>query len=274
MNPCGKIWDPKICPGFEFLLVPGGVDFSSGERSEKRKKALFLWDPRAENPIDASLIPCTTSLFSCLRSPGGKRAPSSKLQPSEVALLRCWCAAGYASCLISYGRASRGLVFPGRDDPPAFQRSCRAGFSGVESLSGLIDGDPPESMRLGKRDGPPFGKRGGHQCGKQDEDCVCDTHAAGEQRWYPPSSSLRHQQCQWTVPGPNMEHLDSQSHHIRMIYGHSRQTGNLTCFHRERSPTPASIPEQHQSYSVRASTLAAIRNTTDPAVWEPLVLKL
>ena len=39
-------------------------------------------------------------------------------------------------------------------DSSAFPNSCCAGFSGGESLSDLIDGDPPESMRLGKQDSP------------------------------------------------------------------------------------------------------------------------
>lgn len=61
------------------LLLRGDLDFSAGERSEGRKKALFRRDPRAENLIDASLIPCTSSIFSCLCSLWGKQAPSSKL---------------------------------------------------------------------------------------------------------------------------------------------------------------------------------------------------
>lgn len=39
-------------------------------------------------------------------------------------------------------------------DPSASPNSCCAEFSGVESLSDLIDGDPPESMRLGKQGSP------------------------------------------------------------------------------------------------------------------------
>lgn len=35
------------------------------------KKAPFHWALRAADPIDASLIACTSSLFSCLSSPGG-----------------------------------------------------------------------------------------------------------------------------------------------------------------------------------------------------------
>lgn len=37
---------------------------------------------------------------------------------------------------------------------PVFPDSCSSGFTGVESLSDLIDGDPAESMRLGKQDNP------------------------------------------------------------------------------------------------------------------------
>lgn len=38
------------------------------------------------------------------------------------------------------------------------------GFTGVESLSDLIDGDPPEAMRLEKQDSPSLcGEPGGHQ---------------------------------------------------------------------------------------------------------------
>ena len=48
-----------------------GLDSSIGERSEKMQ-ALFRRAARAADPIDAPLIVCTSSLFSCLSSPGGE----------------------------------------------------------------------------------------------------------------------------------------------------------------------------------------------------------
>lgn len=66
MNPHIKIWKPVHYFGSQGSC---GLDCSSGEQLEK-KRALFRWDPRAADPIDASLIPCTSSLFSCLSSPG------------------------------------------------------------------------------------------------------------------------------------------------------------------------------------------------------------
>ena len=56
------------------------------------------------------------------------------------------------------------VSFLGFGDPPASLDSCSTGFRAVESLSDLIDGDPPESMRLGKRDSPlSLESQGGHQ---------------------------------------------------------------------------------------------------------------
>lgn len=61
---------------------------------------------------------------------------------------------------------------------PAFLISCYTGLSGVESLSDLIDGDPPESMRPGKQDSPSLWQaRRPSVGGRRDEGCVCDVHA-------------------------------------------------------------------------------------------------
>ena len=88
------------------------------------------------------------------------------LQPSDLGEMESrprsclWLVCAYSQWCVSLHPckgARRGLDSQvGGGGPPAFPRSCRAGFSGVESLSDLIDGDPPESMRPGKQDGPSF----------------------------------------------------------------------------------------------------------------------
>ncbi len=68
MNPYVKLWIPLR---FFWPRESCGLDFSVGKWSEK-ERALFRWARRAADPIDASLIACASSLFSCLSSPGGE----------------------------------------------------------------------------------------------------------------------------------------------------------------------------------------------------------
>lgn len=54
----------------------------------------------------------------------------------------------------------------------ALPRSC-AEFTGVESLSAIIDGDPPESMRLGNQGSPSVWRTGRPSVvGRKEEGCV------------------------------------------------------------------------------------------------------
>lgn len=52
-----------------------------------------------------------------------------------------------------------------------------AEFNGVESLSDLIDGDPPESMRLGKQGSPSLLESQEAISGGGRMRAVCDVHA-------------------------------------------------------------------------------------------------
>lgn len=62
MNPCVKLWTP-----LRFFCSQGSCGLDS-----RRRSSLFCRAPRAVDPIDASLIVCTSSLFSSLSSPGGE----------------------------------------------------------------------------------------------------------------------------------------------------------------------------------------------------------
>lgn len=68
MNPYVKLW---MLLRFFWSQESCGLDFGVGERLEK-EQALFRWARSAADPIDASLIACASSLFSCLSSPGGE----------------------------------------------------------------------------------------------------------------------------------------------------------------------------------------------------------
>lgn len=73
--------------------------------------------------------------------------------------------------LCIYLRVPQVADFQWLDRP--FPQPC-AEFSGVESLSDIMDGDPPESMRLGNQGSPSiWQKRGGWQeWEEKEESCV------------------------------------------------------------------------------------------------------
>lgn len=78
-------------------------------------------------------------------------------------------------------RSLWAVSLSGASDPPVFLNSCYTGFTEVESLSDLIDGDPPESMRLEKQDSPSLWqtKKSIHE-GRQNEGlCVMITSEPG-----------------------------------------------------------------------------------------------
>lgn len=86
---------------------------------------------------------------------------------AALGLSHCALPAGDMSLYI-YVRVPQVAHFQWLDRP--FPQPC-AEFSGVESLSDIMDGDPPESMRLGNQGSPSiWRKRGGRQGWEEKEE--------------------------------------------------------------------------------------------------------